>query len=70
MVAQLLSTKSVIEVTSLSRTTLWRKVQAGEFPSPVQLTAARVGYLADEVDLWINDRVNSHRNLISGGFRE
>lgn len=49
--------KDVVELTSLSRVTLWRMVQRGEFPSPVQLSPGRVGYPAAEVDAWIAARM-------------
>lgn len=49
-------TNKVLEVTGLSRTTLWRKERAGEFPERVQLGAHSVGWLAEEVEAWIASR--------------
>jgi prophage regulatory protein len=54
---RILSIKTVCELTSLSRATVWRESQAGRFPCPVQLTPGRVGWLATSVSTWIEDRV-------------
>ena len=50
---RLISGSAVSDRTSLSRTTLWRKVKAGEFPAPVRLTTHRVAWREDEVAGWI-----------------
>lgn len=39
--------------TSLSRTTVWRKVNAGEFPKPHRISANRIAWTANSVDAWI-----------------
>jgi prophage regulatory protein len=50
---RLLSRRSVLEKTSLSRATLFRKERAGEFPKAVQISANRVAYDSEAVDAWI-----------------
>lgn len=45
---------TVMERTSLSRTTLWRLVKKGEFPPSVKLSPGRVGWSARAVSDWIN----------------
>jgi len=40
----------------ISRTTLWRMVQAGTFPSPIRITEGTSGYLQDEVEAWMRAR--------------
>ena len=42
--------------TGLSRTTIYRLVQAGEFPAPRQLGARAVAWIDSEVDGWIDSR--------------
>lgn len=42
----------VLEATSLARSTLWREVKAERFPSPVPITAGRVGWRESEVTRW------------------
>ena len=39
-----------------SRTTLWRRVKAGDFPRPLRLGPNSVGWRSDEVDQWISAR--------------
>jgi prophage regulatory protein len=52
---QLLSRDEVLKRTSLSRATLWRMEDKGEFPKSVRISANRVAYNADDVDEWIKE---------------
>lgn len=47
---RLLSTRQVMNRMNWSRTTLWRRVRAGEFPPPVKTGANTNGWFDDEVD--------------------
>ena len=47
---RLLSPKQVMGRMDWSRTTLWRRVVAGEFPAPVKTGPNSTGFYADEVD--------------------
>ena len=47
---------AVLELTGLSRTTIWRMVKRGEFPQPVALGARARGWRASEVQEWMNSR--------------
>lgn len=42
----------VLRVTSLSRATLWRAIKAKQFPSPVNLSAGRVGWRESAIAAW------------------
>ena len=46
----LLSPKQVMGRMDWSRTTLWRRVVAGEFPAPVKTGANSTAFYEDEVD--------------------
>lgn len=46
----------VLEMTGLSRTTVWRQVKAGTFPRPVKLGARAVGWPVSAVDEWLRSR--------------
>lgn len=47
----LLRTRQVLERMGWSRTTLWRRVRAGEFPAPVMTGKnGRIAWYDDEVD--------------------
>jgi predicted DNA-binding transcriptional regulator AlpA len=42
--------------TTLSRTSVWRGVREGWFPSPVSISPGRVAWFEDEVATWLNSR--------------
>ncbi len=44
------SAKQVMSRMGWSRTTLWRRVRAGEFPAPVKTGPNSVDWFSDEVD--------------------
>ena len=46
----LVSAKQVMARMNWSRTTLWRRVRAGEFPAPVKTGPNSVDWFDDEVD--------------------
>lgn len=50
------SKHQVVELTSLSSTTLWRETKAGRFPRAVKISAGRVGYPQNEVDEWLEEK--------------
>lgn len=52
----ILGAKEVQRLTSLSRTTIWRKENDGTFPRRVSLGAGRVGWLTSAVNEWIQGR--------------
>lgn len=43
---------TVHQRTGLSRTTIWRKIQAKTFPAPIRLTDHAVGWRESEVEAW------------------
>jgi prophage regulatory protein len=44
----------VLEKTTLSRRTIYKYVDKGEFPAPVKVGGYRVAWVESEVDDWIN----------------
>ena len=55
----ILRTAEVLELIGLSRTTIWRRVQAGDFPAPIRLGPAgsrAVGWRSEEVEEWVRSR--------------
>ena len=52
----ILSKKQVIERTSLSAVTIWRRTQVGDFPKPRQLTPNRVGWTEESIKEWEESR--------------
>ena len=49
-----MSEKAVLKATSLSRSSLYRKRLAGEFPQPEPISDGRVGYRIREVQEWLH----------------
>ena len=47
---RILRAKAVMSRMGWSRTTLWRRVRAGEFPAPVKTGENSTGFFEDEVD--------------------
>ena len=53
---QFMRPQDVVEMIGVSRTTLWRMVQAGTFPRPVRITERNRGYLLEAVEAWMKAR--------------
>lgn len=58
----LLRELDVVRATGLSRTSLWRLRQSGDFPKPVKITRRRVGWPAEDVETWIKNRSHGERH--------
>ena len=46
----------VLERVALSKSTLWRLINDGDFPEPIKLGPRATGWLEEEVDEWIRSR--------------
>jgi prophage regulatory protein len=59
MSSRFLRFNSVISRVGLSRPTLYRKMSEGSFPKPFLLDPAgrSVGFLEDDIDKWIDERI-------------
>ena len=44
------------KITGLSRRTIYREINAGRFPRPVQLSSRRVGWRETELQAWLDAR--------------
>ncbi len=49
----------VVATTSLGKTTIYRKMNEGEFPISFDLTTGRRGWLRSEVEVWKKTRPRS-----------
>ena len=52
----MLRAPDVMALTGLSRTTIWRKVRAGTFPAPYELSKNSIGWPASEIAAWLKAR--------------
>ena len=46
----------VLERVGLSKSTLWRYINEGDFPKPIKLGPRASGWIEEEVDDWIASR--------------
>ncbi len=51
----------VIVRTGLPRSTIYHKMSLDEFPQSINLGIRSVGWIADEVEEWIQDRIDDSR---------
>lgn len=49
--------------TGLSRSTLYRRITEGSFPSPIQLGGRAVGWLDSDVDAWIDAQMRAREAM-------
>ena len=49
----ILRIQDVIAVTRLSRSTIYRLIQAGKFPKPIKLTERASGWRYEAVEQWL-----------------
>lgn len=68
METKMLRAPEVMARTGLSRTTIWRKVRAGDFPSPIELGANSVGWPAAEIAAWLESRKRRDYGAQSGAL--
>ena len=50
---RLIPTDVVLDRICMSKTQMYRLINAGEFPKPIPVGRHRVGFLESEVDAWI-----------------
>lgn len=53
---QIIRFPKISELTSLSRTTIWRLEAEGNFPKRLQVGSRGVGWLLNEVEEWMKSR--------------
>ena len=52
---QILRRNEVEKATGLGRSTIYAKVAAGEFPSPMKLGRRAVGWRSSDIENWLKD---------------
>ena len=55
----LLKIQKVIELTTLSRSTIYRLVESGKFPRPVKLTTRTIGWVEEEVRDFLQEKIDN-----------
>ena len=54
---EILGKKEVTRLVGLSYTTIWREMQKGEFPRPIQLSPRRVGWTRQSIQAHLESRI-------------
>lgn len=54
---RLIKLKEVIEITGLSRSSIYTLAQKKEFPNPVKLSARSSAWVQSEIHDWVNERL-------------
>ena len=57
----ILRLNATLAKTGLSRSVLYSKISKGEFPKQINLSERSIGFLEDEIDGWIDERVKASR---------
>ena len=52
----------VLAQTGLSRSTIYHKINNDDFPAPINLGPRAVGWLSNEVEGWIQERIDESRS--------
>jgi prophage regulatory protein len=66
----ILRLRDVTAITRLSRSTIYRLAQHGNFPRPIALTARASGWRRSEIEEWLNSRPRRDRLAsVNGGGR-
>jgi prophage regulatory protein len=63
MTKKVLRRKAVEAKTGHSTSTIYEKMAAGEFPKPVRLGARAVGWVEEEIDRYIDQRIAERDDL-------
>jgi prophage regulatory protein len=65
MLRRILRLPQVVEATGETRSTIYKRIQEGEFPKPVRLGAKSVGWVEDEIAEYNNARIAARDKEVS-----
>ena len=64
MTVRLLRLKEVSNQTGLSKSSIYRLIDIGEFPQQVSVTTHSVRWIESEIQEWIATKINQNRNSL------
>ena len=62
---RLIRRKEVQGKTGLGASSIYAMMAKGDFPKPLQLSERRVAWIESDIDLWISERIKSHKATIA-----
>lgn len=57
MTYKILRLPDVINITGLSRSSIYQKIADGEFPKQINLGSKSVGWIESDIQNWIEDKI-------------
>lgn len=61
MTYKILRLPEVKKLIGLSRSSIYLRISKGEFPKPISLGSRAVGWLTEDVDRWLEEKIQSSR---------
>ena len=58
---RVLRRRAVEQMTGLSRSTIYARMNIGAFPPAIRLGGRSVGWLAEEIEAWLSARISESR---------
>ena len=65
MATQVLRLPQVLALTGLSRSTVYSLIDEHRFPKQVKLSERAAGWVASDVERWLNERIQASRERIA-----
>lgn len=53
---RVLRIQEVIDTIGLSRSSIYRMIKLGKFPSPIPLSTRRIGFISEDVSNWLEQQ--------------
>ena len=64
MILKILRLPQVKSLTGLSRSTIYSRIAQDQFPKPISLGGRSVGFLQEDVEGWIQQRIAESRKAV------
>jgi prophage regulatory protein len=64
MATSILRLPAVKQRTGLSRSTIYLRMNDGTFPQPISLGARAIGWVEDDIQQWLEERIRSSRKTV------
>ena len=62
---RLIRRKEVQAKTGLGASSIYAMMQKGTFPKAINISERRVAWIESDIDLWISERIKSHKATIA-----
>ena len=56
---QIIKLQTVIKLSALSSASIYRLIKKGDFPKQIKLSERSSGWLLNEVEQWLDNKINS-----------